>query len=150
MIYEDDLYEGDPEKWSKPLWKTEILIGGGLSDIRGQEVADALEDLAVSIFLHNLEIVDGDCWAVGLTTLGEPDTAELGRRLGNLGFGAPAISLQTHPVEQKDWLRHVHENFPPVHAGRFFVYGSHYKGSRPKGFIPLQIDAATAFGSGEH
>ena len=44
----------------------------------------------------------------------------------------------------------MHENFPPVTIGRFFVYGSHVKQETPAGLIPLQIDAATAFGSGEH
>jgi ribosomal protein L11 methyltransferase len=44
----------------------------------------------------------------------------------------------------------VHDNFPPIHTGAFFVYGSHYKDPVPAGLIPLKIDAATAFGSGEH
>ncbi len=60
------------------------------------------------------------------------------------------LDIVASPVEQKDWLRHVHENFPPVTAGQFFIYGSHYTGAVPANLVPLQIDAATAFGSGEH
>jgi ribosomal protein L11 methyltransferase len=149
MIYEDDLYEGDPETWSQPLWKTEVFVGAGLPGEEAQAVADALEELAVAVSIHNYEATDGDRWSVGLTTLGKPDGAEIERRVAALGFEGD-IKIESAPVEQKDWLRHVHENFPPVTAGRFFIYGSHYEGAPPSGLVPLKIDAATAFGSGEH
>jgi len=49
-----------------------------------------------------------------------------------------------------NWLEESYRSFPPFRVGSFFVFGSHYDGKIPKGTIPLQIDAATAFGSGEH
>jgi len=147
MIYEHDLYADGAQN---PLWKTDILIGRGVSGERAQEISDALEDLALAVFLHNLEATDGDRWSVGLTTPDKPDLAEISRRLAAMGFAAKDVALRAELVEQKDWLRHVHEKFPPVTAGRFFIYGSHYEGKAPANLIPLQIDAATAFGSGEH
>lgn len=49
-----------------------------------------------------------------------------------------------------NWLEESYRSFPPFRIGSFFLFGSHYDGKIPAGTIPLQIDAATAFGSGEH
>jgi ribosomal protein L11 methyltransferase len=116
------------------------------------ELATALEDLAAATFLHNKESTDGDNWTVTLTVQGEPDRAEILRRLK--GFGpknfAASLSLRSTRLPAKDWLRHVHDHFPPVRIGKFYIRGSHIKGKTPAGLTPLHIDAATAFGSGEH
>ena len=37
-----------------------------------------------------------------------------------------------------------------MRIGRFFVYGSHHRGGVPAGAIGIVLDAATAFGTGEH
>ncbi len=50
----------------------------------------------------------------------------------------------------RDWVRENQESFPPRRIGRYFVYGSHYGSGNPAGAIGLLIDAATAFGTGEH
>lgn len=49
-----------------------------------------------------------------------------------------------------DWLQEAYRAFPPFSVGPFFIHGSHYDGEVPSGQMSLQIDAATAFGSGEH
>ena len=49
-----------------------------------------------------------------------------------------------------NWLEHSYRQFQPFSVGPFFIYGSHYTDAPPVGALPLQIDAATAFGSGEH
>lgn len=49
-----------------------------------------------------------------------------------------------------NWLQESYKSFPPFTVGRFFIHGSHFQGKVAKGLVPLQIDAATAFGSGEH
>lgn len=54
------------------------------------------------------------------------------------------------PLEDKDWLAESYRALPPFTVGSFFIYGSHYTDTKPDGFIPLMIEAATAFGSGEH
>lgn len=59
-----------------------------------------------------------------------------------------AIALEDIP--DRDWLAWSYQQFPPFAVGRFFIYGQHYKDDIPAGQTGLQIDAATAFGSGEH
>jgi len=52
--------------------------------------------------------------------------------------------------EDTDWLSESYKGFEPFEVGRFYLYGSHINDAPPADKIPLQIDAATAFGSGEH
>ena len=55
------------------------------------------------------------------------------------------------PIPKKNWLKENLLDFPPIQVGRYYIYGSHIDNPEvPQGKIPLQIDAATAFGSGEH
>lgn len=60
------------------------------------------------------------------------------------------LYVETKRCPDKNWLEEVHQAFPPRQLGPFFVFGSHYKGDVDPDLIPLKIDAATAFGSGEH
>ncbi len=52
-------------------------------------------------------------------------------------------------VEDRDWVRDSLIGLSPVSAGRFHLHGSHDKGQQHSGTI-LEIDAATAFGTGHH
>lgn len=133
-----------------PLYRLALPFRQKLDGETAQRIADALEDAVVSVFLHNKEATDGDNWTVTLTTLGPPDTAEITRRLQQLDIKGTPRQLKPAKLPETDWLQHVHDNFPPVTIDNFFVRGSHFKGRTPKGLIPLHIDAATAFGSGEH
>jgi len=55
------------------------------------------------------------------------------------------------PLQQKDWLKESLLSFPPVAVGKFYIYGRHIKKPQvPDGLAGLVINAATAFGSGEH
>src|SRR5690606_26571386 len=49
-----------------------------------------------------------------------------------------------------DWLAENRRAFPPLRAGRYFIYGSHYQGDAPAGARRVMLDAGIAFGSGEH
>ncbi len=55
-----------------------------------------------------------------------------------------------HAVPAIDWVAANYREFPPVQVGRYFVHGSHWRRGSPAGSFGLRIDAATAFGSGEH
>jgi ribosomal protein L11 methyltransferase len=91
-------------------------------------------------------------WLVQGFVEGKPDRAsvEAALALAALGFGAEEPALALEPLPDIDWLRENQESFPPLHVGRYFVYGSHIAGRVPAGSIGLRIDAATAFGTGEH
>jgi ribosomal protein L11 methyltransferase len=49
-----------------------------------------------------------------------------------------------------NWLEETYKQFPPFTVGPFYIYGSHSKEPQPEHKVSLNIDAATAFGSGEH
>lgn len=53
-------------------------------------------------------------------------------------------------LEKKNWLKESLVSFKPLQVGSFYVYGSHIKKDPPKKWIGIKVDAATAFGSGEH
>lgn len=139
-----------------PLWKVTFDFRCILPGEIAEKIAEALEDCAVAVALQNREATDGDDWTIILTTYGAPDLDAIWQRVSLAGaaLGLDELitpdDLHAEKLPEQDWLSHVHENFPPVTVGGFFIYGSHYTGQRPADRIPLQIDAATAFGSGEH
>lgn len=68
----------------------------------------------------------------------------------NEAFKIAIIDPEIIDLEQRDWLRENQESFPPLEIGQFYIYGSHIKDPTPGSLLPLIIDAATAFGSGNH
>ncbi|MGH1456570.1 MAG: 50S ribosomal protein L11 methyltransferase [Alphaproteobacteria bacterium] len=61
-----------------------------------------------------------------------------------------ADMLEVGETPEENWLEKTYQEFPPFSIGPFYIYGSHYEGGVPDGQIGLKVDAATAFGSGEH
>ena len=132
-----------------PLWRVSLSFDRILDEGMAESLSNVLEEVAVSLFLHNKEATDGSDWSLTLTTYGAPDLDDIYQRVCSV-TSIRRDRIHAEKLPEKDWLRHVHENFPPLQAGGFFVYGSHYEGGVPTGLTPLKIDAATAFGSGEH
>src|SRR5205823_2106389 len=64
--------------------------------------------------------------------------------------GGRVISIVEERLPERDWLAENRRAFPPVRVRRFFIHGSHWREAAPAGMIPIEIDAATAFGTGEH
>jgi ribosomal protein L11 methyltransferase len=64
--------------------------------------------------------------------------------------GGLLVRIAEQRLPERDWLAENRRAFPPLRIGRFFVHGSHWRGRVPAGAIPIEIDAATAFGTGEH
>jgi len=60
----------------------------------------------------------------------------------------PQVTQST--IGDRDWVASVYRDFPPLTIGRFYVYGAHIQDPPPMDLIPLHIEAATAFGSGQH
>jgi ribosomal protein L11 methyltransferase len=138
------------------LWRVRLDFRQILPGTLAEKLSDALEDIAAAISLHNRESTEGDDWTLTLTTTGLPDKGDILARIGAVAAteGLPPLlapeNIHAEKLPPTDWLKHVHDNFPPVQAGPFFIYGSHYAGALPTASIGLRIDAATAFGSGEH
>ena len=110
----------------------------------------ALDDQAIAIAAF--EIVPGGDWRLEAYTIDAPDDAAVRAALGAAAeaarVGMPAYHVQ--PLPPTDWLAQNRRDFPAQAIGRFFVYGSHHQGGVPAGRHGLMVDAATAFGSGEH
>ena len=110
-------------------------------------VASALEDEATSVsWLKN-----ADGWQIQWVFAIKAPLKELEKQVQKLGKIKPQKGqFVVADVPDVNWLEESYRQFPPFQVGPFFIFGSHFEGKIPKGLIPLQIDAATAFGSGEH
>jgi ribosomal protein L11 methyltransferase len=91
-------------------------------------------------------------WTVAADFAAPPDRAAVAAALAaaaaasGLAVPEPAYS-ETAP---RDWVDENLRAFPPIRVGRYFLAGSHYAGAVPPAAHRLRVDAATAFGSGEH
>lgn len=139
------------------------------ADIEGEDaalaVAAALDELspAVSAF-ETREKSSGEpaLWRVEAWPAAPVLDADLEIRLALLaaGAGGRLLHISEERLSERDWLAENRRTFPPLRIGRFFIHGSHWHGShwpadrsegrKPPGTIALEIDAATAFGTGEH
>lgn len=64
--------------------------------------------------------------------------------------GVPLPEVRLEPLPALDWVAESHKALPPIHAGRFYVFGSHVGDPPPPGSLPIRIDANLAFGTGRH
>ena len=114
----------------------------------GLALAEAMEELdptptGVGVF----EIDDGSqVWEVAGYFTEKPD--EIALALLAAVHGAPDFVVAE--LEDRDWVAQVRRDLSPVPAGRFLVHGSHDRGAAGIHQIPLEIDAALAFGTGHH
>jgi ribosomal protein L11 methyltransferase len=53
-------------------------------------------------------------------------------------------------IEPRDWVKESLQGLKPVTAGRFIVHGAHDRARVPGHCIGIEIEAATAFGTGHH
>ena len=124
-----------------------------LARVRGADAATAvlalLDDLAGA--LSAFEIVEHE-WRVEAyppsSVLSPALAAELA--LAAAAAGGTLVEIGEGQLPDRDWLAENQLAFPPLRVGRFFIYGSHHRGRVPAGAIGIMLDAATAFGTGEH
>lgn len=113
--------------------------------------ADALDERVLATSWHEID-EDTDHWMFEATVSDHHNLDQIRSAIqetaSEYGFDAPEISVDELP--ETDWLEQTWKNFPPRTIGRFYIYGSHAKNDVPPGLIGLEINAATAFGSGEH
>src|SRR5690242_9323800 len=70
--------------------------------------------------------------------------------LATAAAGGALAELSEESLPARDWVSENQLTFPPLRVGSFFIYGSHHEGKPPAGAIGIAVDAATAFGTGEH
>lgn len=91
-------------------------------------------------------------WRVEALFEEKPEAVALATRAAvaaaTLGIPEPEIEIAALPP--RNWLEESYQSFPPLRAGRFYVYGDHITARAPAAVTPIRLNAATAFGSGEH
>lgn len=129
------------------LQSVTLTLTPDLPEERIFAVASALEDEATSVSW--LKSADG--WQIQWVFAVKAPLKELEKQVQKLGKIKPQKNqFAVADIPDVNWLEESYRQFPPFQVGPFFIFGSHFEGKIPKGLIPLQIDAATAFGSGEH
>ena len=124
-----------------------------------------LPETAVSIFEMSLEEQTGailtrllekgphtGLWEFQAIFETEPNKQELKRLISSAasqsGIRTPCLRIKKMP--EVNWLESSYQGFPPIEVGKYYIYGSHITTQPPTDKISLMIDAATAFGTGEH
>ncbi|MBS0271302.1 MAG: 50S ribosomal protein L11 methyltransferase [Proteobacteria bacterium] len=113
-----------------------------------EDLSSFLEDEDISITWYEKE---SDKWIFQVicdSVLESSLKAKMVSFFKERGLSVPDIKGGLLP--QKDWVSAVYRDSPPLTIGKFYIYGSHIQKDVPSGHLPLQIDAATAFGSGQH
>jgi ribosomal protein L11 methyltransferase len=126
------------------LWR--VLLSVRDAD-RAEAAARALDPVVESVSAF----AAGEDWRVEGLARRKPDPAALAANLAlqwrDRGE-APAVVIER--LAGRDWLDENQKSFSPVAAGRFFIHPTSWRGRAPHGRTALRIDAATAFGTGEH
>lgn len=134
------------------MWAVTFQLPAQASDA----FSNALESDALAI--SSFEVLDeegrqvGDAWQIDLIYDVEPNAKAFGSQLAEIAARAavdiPAFNISKLP--DIDWVAENLSTFAPISIDRFWVHGSHDRATVPAGRLPLCIDAATAFGTGEH
>ena len=114
---------------------------------------DALSETAGAVLTRPLEKgPHAGAWELQAIFEDEPDRESLRSLLRQAAEQAhiapPRLHLQKMP--DINWLAASYQGFPPIEVGQYYIYGSHITTPPPADKIALKIDAATAFGTGEH
>ncbi len=129
-----------------------LEIKAGLDDEQAGLFSVLFEDAALS-FSCRKEGQSADKWEFLWTFATRPDEEQICAQFDwireELGIRTE-FSYRIEVLEDRDWLAESYRALPPFTVGSFFIYGSHFTGEKPVDQIPLLIEAATAFGSGEH
>lgn len=79
----------------------------------------------------------------------DADNAEMNTRIARLQ-SVGSFTYETERLADINWAAKMQEDFPAFRVGQFYVHGSHVVGGIPPNTHALAIDAAAAFGTGEH
>src|SRR5208282_155239 len=124
-----------------------------LARVRGADAATAvlalLDDLAGAVSAFEIGEQEWRVEAYPPSSVLTPTLAAQSA-LAAVAAGGALVEIGEEKLPARDWLAENQLSFPPLRIGRFFIYGSHHRGRVPAGAIGIMLDAATAFGTGEH
>lgn len=142
---------------SSPLYTLRAHVNQDLPNEQAFCIAETFVEQALSCSALRHERKHTKPWAFEWLFENKPDTNEVLEKLElqiaihnipNVSITSEMIDIEETPNE--NWLEKCYREFPPFSIGPFFVHGSHFEGDIPQQQIGLKVDAATAFGSGEH
>jgi ribosomal protein L11 methyltransferase len=124
-----------------------------LATVRGTDAANAvftlLDERADAVSAFEITPEEWRVEAYRQSPLLSPELrAQLA--LATAAAGGTLTEFVEEKLPARDWLADNQLSFPPLRVGRFFIHGSHHSGRSPPGAIGIAVDAATAFGTGEH
>jgi ribosomal protein L11 methyltransferase len=131
------------------LWRIALRVEGAEA---ASAVADILDESTGGVSAFETREGQPSEWLVEAYAGAALVDAALDLRLtlAATAAGGKILDLIELPVAERDWLAENRRAFPPQRIGRFLVHGSHWREKPPAGSIAVEIDAATAFGTGEH
>jgi ribosomal protein L11 methyltransferase len=89
-------------------------------------------------------------WRVELHFAEPPDLGPLRAMITAAADQATARRLAVEKIPARDWVKSSLAGLAPVAAGRFVVHGAHDRAGVAQNRIGIEIEAATAFGTGHH
>ena len=89
-------------------------------------------------------------WQVDLHFQTRPELAHLRAMIALASDDRLADSMVIERVAPRDWVKESLIGLRPVRAGRFVVHGAHDRARVPSHCVGIEIEAATAFGTGHH
>ncbi len=137
------------------MFKTSLHLPAHITTIEAAILGDSVSDLCSAHSALRAENTQSAPWVLEWLFPKQIDPQVLKARLliasdvHNIDISQNFDFMQ-EDVPDINWLEYSYMQFPSFSIGPFFIYGSHYEDNVPKEQIGLQIDAATAFGSGEH
>jgi ribosomal protein L11 methyltransferase len=133
------------------LWRIAITVPeSGLDAFEG--ALGQFSDAVSMMLPDGADPGEGADWRLEAVCRTPPDhtAVEVALAVCAASLGVEAPEPEFGRITGRDWLAENLQSFPPILVGRFFVHGSHWDGKPPRHMVPLMVDAATAFGSGEH
>lgn len=129
------------------LWQSTITVAADY--VAAFEAALEPHCLAISSFEVDQ---DGITWIIEAVSQGEPDRDAMDTALQVMAeaMETDKPDIDHDPLQDQDWVTMALGHLPAVHVGRFYVYGSHDRGTEPHGAWSFEIDASQAFGTGQH
>ena len=92
----------------------------------------------------------GGGWQVDVHFRAKPKPAALRAITAQASAAGKAVPVRVQKVTPRDWVKDSLIGLRPVVAGRFVVHGAHDRDRVPSHCIAIEIEAATAFGTGHH
>ena len=137
------------------MYKLILDLPAWMSEVEVALIGEALADLSVAQSAMRADNNHQADWSLQWFLEERIDDAQVHIRVSVALYAHDIqlddFSFRYEQVEQDvNWLEECYRQFPPFSVGPFFIYGSHFQEGVPEGQMGLQIDAATAFGSGEH